>query len=76
VAHGSGAEITVTDDLKNPTLIELAVLVGDWNMILSNAASVTSDSPTAVGRMHVQLIERGVAIVMRPAIDQTSDPAA
>ncbi len=49
----------------NPTLDSLAVLVGDWNMELSNAAFLPNPSDTANGAVSFEWMEEGAFLVMR-----------
>lgn len=48
----------------NPALKELEVLVGDWNMELSNASFLPSPSDTMRGHVSIKWMQDGAFLVM------------
>lgn len=60
----------------NPALKDLEVLVGDWEMELSNAAFLPSPSDTAKGHISFEWLQDGAFLVMRMGDKLPSPPAA
>lgn len=50
---------------SNPMLKDLKVLVGDWEMELSNAAFLPDSSSTVKGRISFEWLENGAFLIMR-----------
>jgi hypothetical protein len=55
----------VSTDLSNPALVDLAFLVGEWDMTLSNASFLRGPGQTVTGRLLVEPIEDGMLLAMR-----------
>jgi hypothetical protein len=53
----------------NPALRQLEVLVGDWEMELSNAAFLPGPSDTVKGRISFEWLENGAFLSMRMGDD-------
>lgn len=53
-----------TSQNPNPALKDLEVLVGDWNMELSNASFLPSPSDTVMGHVSIEWVEDGAFLVM------------
>jgi hypothetical protein len=49
---------------QNPALQQLKILVGDWDMKLSNAAFLPSSSDTITGHVSFEWLEGGAFLVM------------
>lgn len=60
----------------NPALKSLEVLVGDWEMELSNASFLPSPSDTVKGHVTFDWLENGGFLVMRQGDKPPSPPAA
>jgi hypothetical protein len=60
----------------NPALKDLEVLVGDWEMELSNAAFLPNPSDTAKGHISFEWLQGGAFLVMRMGDKPPSPPAA
>jgi hypothetical protein len=58
-------KIPVTTIAANPALIELAVLSGDWNMELANAAFLPRSSDTVNAKVSFVWSENGAFLVLR-----------
>jgi len=58
----------------NPALEELQVLVGEWQMLLSNAAFLPNPSDTVTGVVSFEGVEDGAFLVMH--MDKKPTPAA
>ncbi|HTK09604.1 MAG TPA: hypothetical protein VL485_20710 [Ktedonobacteraceae bacterium] len=56
-------------DRHNPALKQLEVLVGNWEMELSNAAFLPDPSNTAKGQISFEWVENGAFIRMRMGDD-------
>jgi uncharacterized protein YndB with AHSA1/START domain len=61
---------------SNPALDRLEVLVGDWNMELSNAAFLPNPSDTVNGIVSFEWVEAGAFLVMRIGDKPPSPPQA
>jgi uncharacterized protein YndB with AHSA1/START domain len=61
---------------SNPALDRLEVLVGDWNMELSNAAFLPNPSDTVNGIVSFEWVEAGAFLVMRMGDKPPSPPQA
>jgi uncharacterized protein YndB with AHSA1/START domain len=61
---------------SNPALDPLKVLVGDWNMELSNAAFLPNPSDTVNGNVSFEWVEEGAFLVMRMGDKPPSPPQA
>lgn len=48
----------------NPTLVDLEVLVGHWEMELSNASLLPRSSDTVTGHVSFEWLEDGAFIIM------------
>ena len=60
----------------NPALLPLQVLVGDWEMELSNAAFLPNPSDTVKGRASFEWLEFGAFLAMRMGDRPPNPPAA
>jgi hypothetical protein len=60
----------------NPALKELEILVGDWNMELSNASFLPSSSATMTGHVSVEWVESGAFLVMHMGNKPPNTPDA
>ena len=60
----------------NPALNQLEVLVGDWEMEISNAAFLPSPSDTAKGLVSFEWVQDGAFLMMRMGDKPPSLPAA
>ncbi|HEX8034430.1 MAG TPA: DUF1579 family protein [Ktedonobacterales bacterium] len=60
----------------NPALKSLEVLVGDWEMELSNTSFLPNPSDTATGRVSFQWLQDGAFLVMRMGDKPSSAPDA
>jgi hypothetical protein len=49
----------------NPALKRLEILVGDWDMELSNAAFLPNPSDTVKGHISIEWLENGAFLIMR-----------
>ncbi len=60
----------------NPALKDLEMLVGDWEMELSNAAFLPSPSATVKGLVSFEWLQDGAFLVMRMGDKPPSPPTA
>lgn len=60
----------------NPVLIDLRVLVGQWDMELSNAAFLPDRSATVKGEISVEWLEDEAFLIMRMGGGQSTSPGA
>jgi len=49
---------------QNPALKDLELLVGNWDMVLSNASFLPNSSDTVTGQMSIEWLESGAFLVM------------
>ena len=49
---------------QNPALKHLEILVGDWNMELSNASFLPSSSDTVMGHVSFEWLQNGAFLIM------------
>ena len=69
--------MTQTDsDNHNPALDDLEVLVGDWEMELSNASFLPHPSDTVKGLVSFEWVQDGAFLLMRMGDKSPSPPAA
>ena len=61
---------------RNPTLKHLEVLVGDWEMELSNASFLPRPSETAKGQVSFEWVQQGAFLLMRQGDKPQGPPAA
>lgn len=66
----------MSDELRNPSLSELAFLIGDWDMALSRAAFLPDQDAEVHGRVEVRAIEEGGLLAMRQVVERSGPPAA
>lgn len=67
----------MTEDLQqNPTLKDLAVFVGDWDMELSNASFLPDPSTTLSGHASFEWLEQGAFIILRQGSEQEGAPSS
>ena len=69
---------TASDPLPeiSPALRHLEILVGDWDMELSNASFLPSSSDTVTGHISVEWVESGAFLVMHMGNKPPSTPDA
>jgi hypothetical protein len=67
-------QTTPAATLENPALAELQVLLGEWQMTLSNAAFLPNPSDTVTGVVSFEALEDGALLVMH--MDKKPTPAA
>jgi hypothetical protein len=69
---------TASDPLPeiNPALMHLEGLVGDWDMVLSNASFLPSPSDTVTGLVSIKWAESGAFLVMYMGNKPPSTPDA
>ena len=60
----------------NPALRDLEVLIGTWEMELSNAAFLPDRSATVKGEASFQWLEHGAFLIMRMGGDPSNSPGA
>lgn len=60
----------------NPSLKDLAVLIGTWEMELSNAAFLPSSSASVKGQVSFEWLEDGAFLVMRMGGQPSGTPSA
>jgi hypothetical protein len=72
----SHANAEVPPAAPNPALQPLEVLVGEWEMELSNAPFLPSPSETVKGPVSFAWVEDGAFLVMRMGDKSASPPAA
>ena len=63
-------------NVRNPALLELAFLVGEWDMTLSNASFLPEPGQTVKGSVLVEPIEDGMVLVLRQGGDVSGPPLA
>jgi len=63
-------------DLSNPALVDLAFLVGEWDVTLSNASFLPEPGQIATGRLLVEPVEDGMLLAMRQTGDPSGPPLA
>ncbi len=61
---------------QNPALKELEVLIGDWEMELSNASFLPSSSDTMKGHVSIEWREGGAFLVMSMGNNPSGTPDA
>ncbi len=61
---------------QNPALKHLEILVGDWNMELSNASFLPNPSDTVIGHISVEWLEDGAFLVIYMGNKPPSTPDA
>jgi hypothetical protein len=61
---------------QNPALQQLKILVGDWDMKLSNAAFLPSSSDTITGHVAFEWLEGGAFLVMYMGNKPPNNPDA
>ncbi|MCI0712105.1 MAG: hypothetical protein L0154_18260 [Chloroflexi bacterium] len=67
----------MTQDIQqNPALKDLAVLVGDWDMELSNASFLPDSSATLPGRASFEWLEQGAFVILRQGSEQSGAPSS
>ncbi len=66
----------MTADMTNPSLADVAFLVGDWDMALSGASFLPDKGQVVHGRVEVRAIEQGTLLAMRQGIELPNPPAA
>ena len=66
----------MSNDVRNPALLDLVFLVGEWDMTLSNASFLPEPGQIVEGRVHVEPIEDGMLLAMRQAGDASGPPLA
>src|SRR6185503_2504507 len=60
----------------NPALQDLAILVGEWKMELSNASFLPSTSDTVTGQVSFKWLEEGAFLVMYMSSQPLGTPDA
>jgi hypothetical protein len=63
-------------ELDNPALADIAFLVGEWEMTISNASFLPDPDQSASGRLEVTPIESRWLLVMRQSSDSAGTPLA
>lgn len=66
----------MSDQLNNPALARLGVLIGVWHMALSGASFLPDPNEAVHGRVEIQPIEEGGVLTIRQFIDEIGPPAA
>ena len=64
------------DNSFNPTLKDLAVLIGDWEMELSNAAFLPDPSAIVKAKVSFEWLEEGAFLIMRMGDKLSEAPRA
>jgi hypothetical protein len=62
--------------LVNPALADLDVLLGEWDMVISNASFLAAPDETVTGWAEVVPVETGNLVAMRQMVDPAGPPMA
>ena len=74
--YSTQAQMTTPPSRPNPALESLEILVGDWEMELSNASFLPSRSDTSKGLVSFEWVQDGAYLLMSMVDKPPSPPAA
>lgn len=66
----------MSGELTNPALADLAFLVGEWEMAISQASFLPTPDDVVTGRVEITTTESGMLLVIRQAGDKAGPPLA
>ena len=66
----------MAEELNSPSLSDLGLLVGAWDMALSGASFLPDPGAVAHGRVEIRSIEEGRLLAMRQFVEPSGPPAA